>query len=65
MIAYKSNNDLPVRYRVRIISLEKDIETLNLLEIVSDAMLDLAHETFSTKPLAMPVSQFEKLPHPT
>lgn len=60
VIAYAGENDLPVRYREIIMSLGKDIETLDLLKVVDDAMLDLAHGTFGTKPLAMLVSRFEE-----
>ncbi|KAG6989916.1 hypothetical protein G7Y79_00061g093030 [Physcia stellaris] len=60
-IAYAGDEDLPVQYREKLISLGKDIETVDLLTMVDDKTLDLAHGTFGTKPLAMLLSRFEQV----
>ena len=60
-IAYAGDSDLPLAYREKLISLGNNIETLDLLKLVDDATLDLAHGTFGTKPLAMLVSSFEEV----
>lgn len=60
-IAYAGDEDLPKVYREKLVSLGKDIETLNLLPLIDDTTLDLAHGTFGTKPVAMLVSKFEQV----
>ena len=60
-IAYAGDDDLPAQYREKLSSLGNDIRTTDLLKMVNDTTLDLAHGTFATKPLAMLVSSFEKV----
>ncbi len=60
-IAYAGDDDLPIEYREKLLSLGNDIESLDLLELVDDTTLDLAHGTFGIKPLAMLLSSFEQV----
>lgn len=60
-IAYAGNDDLPIEYREKLVALGKDIETMDLLPLVDDKTLDLAHGKFATKPVAMLVTTFEQV----
>lgn len=60
-IAYAGDGDLPMEYREKLLSLGDDIETLDLLPLIDDTTMDLAHGTFAIKPVAMLLSSFEQV----
>lgn len=60
-IAYAGDGDLPLEYRENIMSLGNDIETLDLLSLIDDTTMDLAHGRFAIKPVAMLLSSFEQV----
>ena len=60
-IAYAGDDDLPLEYREKLMSLGNDIETMDLLRLIDDTTMDLAHGTFAIKPMAMLLSSFEQV----
>lgn len=60
-IAYAGDDDLPLEYREKVMSLGNDIETLDLLPLIDDTTMDLAHGTYAIKPVAMLLSSFEQV----
>lgn len=60
-IAHAGDDDLPIEYREELLSLGNDIETIDLLKLIDDTTMDLAHGTFGIKPLAMLLSSFEQV----
>ena len=60
-IAYAGDSDLPSQYRDFICSQGVDIETLNVLEVVDDEVLQLAKDGWAIKPFAVLTSAFDQV----
>lgn len=60
-IAYAGDGDLPLEYREGLMSLGTDIKTLDVLPLIDDTTMDLAHGRFAIKPVAMLLSSFEQV----
>lgn len=52
-IAYAGGVDLPLEYREKLMSLDNNIEILDLLSLIDDTTMDLAHGRLAIKPVAM------------
>ncbi len=59
--AYAGNEDLPLKYREKLVSLGNNIETLDLLLLIDDTIMDLANGRYAIKPVAMLLSSFEQV----
>ncbi|PQE06041.1 hypothetical protein CJF30_00005000 [Rutstroemia sp. NJR-2017a BBW] len=60
-IVYASDSDLPLEQRTILLSLDTNIELLDVTKVLDDSTLQLSHGNWAIKPFALLASKFEQV----